>query len=546
MSSGYWQMKTQKYPMFRMTFRSALKTAALLALLAVRPVTGQTQSETINVFAFDDYTIPFKQNLYLTMVPAKKYPGNPVVSHGPPGSPDAQEAAFNGSIIRIGGIYRMWYAARARPDADVSSYWPAYAESEDGIHWVKPQLGLVEFNGNKKNNLLLFSPKLNFGLSQPSACFVLYEPSDPDPTRRYKMALYGRYYPSTDPEHKHHSRATLYPYFSADGLRWKLAVPGPQGDLLTEKEDPLGIRSVFELSGLYRFQGIYFLPGQEFWDDASMPNGQKAGRIMMTHWSSDFVHWSKDQAFSFARYGYRSIKDVDEAHNPATVWNRGNMLLGNYGLWHGGGSGRAIFAIDQGPLRRPADAENWRLAMGFVISNDGIHFREPEPDFIFLPPGADGEWDQRGIENGQGYENMGDQTYVYYDSWDLSADFQGRFPYSSIGLATLRRDGFGFLSTLHDGEAQLTSAVIAFPHGLSKIRLNADGLSNKSLLRLELLDAAGNLLPGYSAVVVQSGVNVPVSWKQPFSTVKPGSYRLRLHFDGSNRRSIRFYAAYLE
>lgn len=48
-----------------------------------------------------------------------------------------------------------------------------------------------------------------------------------------------------------------------------------------------------------------------------MPNGEKAGRIMITHWSSDFVHWSKDQAFSFARDGYRSIKDVNnEAHGP--------------------------------------------------------------------------------------------------------------------------------------------------------------------------------------------------------------------------------------
>jgi len=26
-----------------------------------------------------------------------------------------------------------------------------YAESEDGIHWVKPELGLVEFNGSKAN-----------------------------------------------------------------------------------------------------------------------------------------------------------------------------------------------------------------------------------------------------------------------------------------------------------------------------------------------------------------------------------------------------------
>ena len=30
-----------------------------------------------------------------------------------------------------------------------------YAESKDGIHWVKPKLGFREFNGSKENNILL-------------------------------------------------------------------------------------------------------------------------------------------------------------------------------------------------------------------------------------------------------------------------------------------------------------------------------------------------------------------------------------------------------
>ena len=30
----------------------------------------------------------------------------------------------------------------------------AYAESDDGITWRKPELGLSEFNGSKRNNLV--------------------------------------------------------------------------------------------------------------------------------------------------------------------------------------------------------------------------------------------------------------------------------------------------------------------------------------------------------------------------------------------------------
>ena len=30
-----------------------------------------------------------------------------------------------------------------------------YAESKDGVHWSRPELGLIEFNGSKKNNIIL-------------------------------------------------------------------------------------------------------------------------------------------------------------------------------------------------------------------------------------------------------------------------------------------------------------------------------------------------------------------------------------------------------
>jgi hypothetical protein len=53
------------------------------------------------------------------------------------------------SVIRDNGIYRMWYNAwQWDPDNKLYiSYALAYAESDDGVAWRKPALGLVEFNG---------------------------------------------------------------------------------------------------------------------------------------------------------------------------------------------------------------------------------------------------------------------------------------------------------------------------------------------------------------------------------------------------------------
>src|SRR4030095_1073959 len=115
--------------------------AGLTVLLAVTRDGTRAQpglGHPIHLFAFDDETIPYKDNLKLTLVSPQKYPGNPVLSPRPQGSVDAVRAQFYGSIIRVGSKYRMWYSAIS--DTTVlgsvsASARIAYAESDDGIHW---------------------------------------------------------------------------------------------------------------------------------------------------------------------------------------------------------------------------------------------------------------------------------------------------------------------------------------------------------------------------------------------------------------------------
>ena len=63
------------------------------------------------------------------------------------------------SIFKDGDIYRMYYRGWHRGTKGELTHdmvW-CYAESKDGIHWVKPNLGLFEFNGSKNNNIILAS-----------------------------------------------------------------------------------------------------------------------------------------------------------------------------------------------------------------------------------------------------------------------------------------------------------------------------------------------------------------------------------------------------
>lgn len=524
---------------------SFLLPAVIITVCQIDLISQQTEISTtgISIFSFDDHTIPFKRNLYLTMVPPEKYSGNPVIRRGPPGSVDAYSADCVGSIIRDGGKYRMWYTACNNPGAvgsRTTGYQVAYAESNDGIKWVKPNLGLTSFNGNKNNNLIGLSPFIDHRLSEPNQVLVLYEPEEKDPYRRYKMVVYGRYYDATDIDKKA-PHATIYPYFSADGLNWKLAVPPPKGTVFDETEAPITAKQVFEIGGLYKFDGIYYVVGQLVGPDSFMPNGDPAGRMMAAHWSSDFINWSQDRAFSFMRYGYRSIREnFQEAHVPASVWNRGNVLLGIYGLWQGA-----------------AQRSEYRMNLGFLVSNNGIHFREPIHDYVFLEAGQRLEdWDRFGLVRCQAFENIGDKTYIYYGTWDLTNrtidPSISAGSSNAIGLAIMPRDRFGYLSIRHKGEGGLfTSVPFSLRSPSSNLYLNIDGVGEDAYVMVELIDKSGMGIDGYSgkdsAEVRVSGLHTKVNFRAKNNASLPNlPFRMRVRFLGKASEKLRFFAAYIE
>ena len=54
------------------------------------------------------------------------------------------------SVIDDGGKIRMWYVYRDKEKKGSL----AYAESADGVNWVKPDLGVVDYHGSRAHNLL--------------------------------------------------------------------------------------------------------------------------------------------------------------------------------------------------------------------------------------------------------------------------------------------------------------------------------------------------------------------------------------------------------
>ena len=95
-------------PHFRFAMRPFFFPTLIAAVSLVHLVTSSPAAER-TFFAFDDQSIPWRGNVKLTMTRADKHPANPVLKHGPEGAPDHGHAIMYGSVLHIGGKFRMWY-----------------------------------------------------------------------------------------------------------------------------------------------------------------------------------------------------------------------------------------------------------------------------------------------------------------------------------------------------------------------------------------------------------------------------------------------------
>lgn len=492
-------------------------------MIKVHYATSVEVSEEVVLFAFDDRSIPFKLDLFLTLKQAEKYPGNPVLRRGENGTPDAFAPLFYGSVIHIDGKFRMWYNA-------IPKYphprFLAYAESDDGVHWVKPNLGLVEFNGSRDNNLCLLEPRDSpFAHTDDYIC-VMHDPEDPNPEKRFKMVYIVFVDPKIlrcPPDSLWKGGPTMFTACSPDGLRWRLVGDKPP------------IEETLEVGGLYKFGGVYYAIGQQVYPWVTLPNGKNTGRAIVSFRSKDFVHWSQAKALAFVR----PISAGEEAHLGAGIWNRGNVLIGLYGMWHGI------------PLRDPLQGKEITMDLGFIINNDGIYFREPIPDFPMIARGCESEWDAGSLMQGHAFANIGDKTYIWYGApwYDPKLRDQG-YMHGQVGLATLRRDGFGYLSPRYEN-GHLLTCPLSLCGGKAKLYVNVEGLSERSLLKIELLDEEGKPLNGYSGdasvPITKPGLREQVRWRgrDVISGLKDEPFMIKVDFQGTGEEKPKLYALYL-
>ena len=361
----------------------------------------------------------------------------------------------------------------------------AYAESDNGIHWTKPKLGIIEFNGSRENNLVWDGSVENL---------AVFHDDNPNchPSERYKALARSRY---------------LHGLVSPDGWHWKRL-----------ERDPLSTERPFDSHNIGfwdRVTGQYVAYTRGVRRNGRLGQGmtnkfkQNGVRWVRRATSQDFRHWTPLQPIQTAG------APREELYTNSTIrYDRAPDFL-------------LMFPSRYASGRKPDP--DWKYIgvndIAFLSSRDGIHFERTFME-AFIRPGLDqGNWHDRSLYMERGLLGTSPTELSLYcmQNW--------RLPTCHIRRYTLRKDGFVSLRGSYEGGEFITKPLKFVG---SQLRLNVF-TSAVGSVRVEIQQADGKVIPGYELSncpdLYVDKLDVPVSWKQGTDVGRLAGKPIRLRFE---------------
>ncbi len=397
------------------------------------------------------------------------------------------------------GKFKMWYLAGAGSihKQDKQTFYTGYAESTDGIHWVKPQLDLV------KGTCLVDT-------ANRDASTVWLDRLEKDPAKRWKMFNIERR--PTD------RRWQFILKYSPDGIHWSegVAQSGDLYDRSTAFYNPF--RNVWCLS--MRYSTEVSTRSRSYAENAD-PEAlvSSVHRIRKGIPDKNVVFWftPDDKEPRHPRF-----PEVDPGIYNFDVIPYESIMLGQYAVW-------------QGPENRDCNTlgiqKRNEIALGY--SRDGFHFSRPSHVPFMANDTTDGAWNWGNMQSIGGVPLIvGDSLYFYCSGRRLNDIMWDS--YTSTGLAKLRRDGFVSMGTGGAKKGTLTTEPIEFDG--EYLFVNADLAAKGAEMTVEVLDRDGNPLSEFSgknAVPLKKvdSTRLAVTWRDADSLASLKGKPVRLRFN---------------
>ncbi len=428
------------------------------------------------------------------------------------------------SIFQDGDLYRMYYKAwhlevsQGKLNTLRHPLLCCYAESDDGISWRKPMLGIHEFAGSKQNNISMISGPLG-PLNVDAGHPAVFKDDNPNAT---SDARYKAIFRSSTPN-------GLIPLKSPDGLNW----------------NPLTDAPILQGLGAFDSQNL------AFWDP-NIDNYRAYWRIftagsraIRTATSNDLIHWGPHTDLTYvdspAQELYTNqIKPYYRAPHiligfPARYIDRG---------WSA--SMRALPALEQRELRA-SSSQRYGTAVTdslLMVSRNGTQFTRWNEAFL-----------RPGIERPDAW-NYGQQ----YIGWHL-VETKSNLPDapnelsmyasesywhgkgSAVRRYSMRLDGFVSVQAPAEQGCELITKPLSFDG--SALHLNFASSAGGSL-RVELQNPDGSAVEGFALADCQAlfgdTIDRVVQWKggSNVSRLKGRPTRIRFELSDADLYSIQF------
>jgi hypothetical protein len=437
------------------------------------------------------------------------------------------------SVFHDGERYRMYYKAwhLAVSDKGVNTgthpLYSCYAESDDGIHWRKPELGLFEFKGSKANNIVLAPGEVAGTRPDPGHLAVFMDENPAcDPKARFKAIF-----------HTSKPRGLLA-FASPDGLHWSPLASKPV--ITNGAFDSQNLAFWDGARGVYRAYWRYFTEGVTN-TDTWKPGGIRAIR---TATSKDLITWENE-----ADLKYVDSPPEQLYTNVVKPYPRApHLLLGFPTRYIERGWSDSMRALPEREHRELRSKTNDRYGMAItegllMASRDGVTFKRWNE--AFLPPGIErpGTWNYghqyiawHVVQTKSALEGAPDELSLYAGEsyWTDNS--------SALRRYTLRLDGFVSIYAPRTG-GDLITKPLKFDGRALELNFASSAAGG---IRVEIQDEGGKALPGFALAdcppIFGDSIARQVTWSDgaDVSALAGKTVRLRFVLEDAHLYALQF------
>ena len=397
-----------------------------------------------------------------------------------------------------------------------------YAESNDGIHWSRPNLGQVEFDGSKKNNIISIPGE---GIN----AFVPFKDTNPDckPDEQFKAVVF-RLKPTR----------ALYAYASADGIRWR---PMRQEPIITKGQfDSQNVAFWDSARGRY----VEFHRQCRGWDNAMSDEGPQLGiddkgwvRDVLTCTSPDFLDWTKPEWLQYPG----SPREQIYLNQIRPYYRAPHIFVGFPARFVAGREIEKGLPVTGHPAYKTANISETL----FMTSRDGVHFKRWGEAFVRPGPRKE-RWIYAATMPNYGLVVTKALAAGTPDELSLYVNDGGSWPQrgkaSRFRRYTLRIDGFVSVNAPLSGGEFVTKPLVF--HGKELVMNFATSAAGS--VRVEIQTRDGKPVDGFSLAdcpeIFGDQIEQVVTWKGGSNVGQLAGKPIRLRFvlKDADLYSIRF------